>query len=30
MGKRATKKSQAPQPSATNACGCGCLPVIKK
>jgi hypothetical protein len=30
MGKRVTKKSQAPRPSANSNCGCGCLPTIKK
>lgn len=30
MGKRVTKKSQAPRPSASSNCGCGCLPTIKK
>jgi hypothetical protein len=30
MAKRATKKSQAPKPSAGSDCGCGCLPVTKK
>ncbi len=30
MGKRITKKNQAPRPSASSNCGCGCLPVTKK
>ena len=30
MGKRVTKKSQAPRPSGSNNCGCGCLSVSKK
>ncbi len=30
MGKRVTKESQAPRPSANSNCGCGCLPTIKK
>ena len=30
MGKRVTKKSQAPRPSVSSNCGCGCLSVSKK
>jgi len=30
MGKRVTKKGQAPRPSAGSNCGCGCLLVSKK
>lgn len=32
MGKRVTKKSQVPKPSASGncGCGCGCLPTTKQ
>jgi hypothetical protein len=30
MGKRVTKKSQAPRPSVSSNCGCGCLPMATK
>lgn len=30
MGKWVIKKSQAPRPSGSSTCGCGCLPTRKK